>query len=325
MSKYLSHALLQRLQTGNARERLDAGETAVVARSLEHVEQSILETVVAELRSLRFIPTIGGIDPGARLYTWYRSTFVGEAARTGDLGRDLPRVDGSLQAQHTNIASYGAAYGFTVQELREIALAARNGLNIQLDTMRANKAAEVIARKIDNVVAFGDPEDATIKGALNAAEVSIGAAAGVWSGLTAAQLMDELFAMANANLIVSKETMQPDTILLPTAQMLQVTRTPLGTNADRSVLSYFMESMQNAQRPMNVASWPLLNTADAARTGPRAVAYKRDVNVVGAIVPMPFQSQPPQARDLEFVVPCEGICGGAAVKQPLGMYYVDGL
>jgi hypothetical protein len=76
---------------------------------------------------------------------------------------------------------------------------------------------------------------------------------------------------------------------------------------------------------VTVESWPLLSTADAGRTGPRAVAYKRSVDVAGAVVPLAFQSQPPQAQGLEWLIPCEGVCGGAAVKQPLGMYYRDGL
>jgi len=325
MSKYLTPDLTQRLATGAPAQRLDAGETAMVARSLEHVEQRVLETVVAELRALKYIPTIAGIDPGARLYTWYRATKVGEAVRTGDRGKDLPRVDAKLEAMYSTIGSYGASYGYTVQELREIALAARNGINLQLDTLRTQLAAEVIARKIDNVVAFGDPDDATIKGALNNPEVTVGAAAGVWSGLTAQQLVDELFALANVQLLVSKETMMPDTILLPTTQLLLVQKMPYGINNDRSVLSYFMQSMRDAQRTMNIASWPVLALADAELDGPRAVSYRRDENVIGAIVPMPFQSQPPQAEGLEFIVPCEGICGGAVVKQPLGVYYRDGL
>lgn len=323
MNKYLTPALVQQLSSGV--QRFDAGETAVVARSLEHVEQQVLETMFAELRSLRFIPTIPGIDAGATAYTWYRMDYAGEAARTGDRGKDLPRVDLQLVSQYSHIASYGAAYGYTVSELRQIALAAKNGLNVQLDTMRASKAAEVIARKIDSVVAFGDPEDERIKGVLNNDEVDLDTILAPWSGLGAVALVDELFALANVNLIASKEAVQPDTILLPTAQFLQVQRTPIGSNADRSVLSYFMQSMTDSQRVMNVASWPLLAAADVARTGPRAVSYKRDVSVVGAIVPMPFQSQPPQPEGLEFVIPCEGLCGGGVVKQPLGMYYRDGL
>lgn len=326
MNKYLTPALVQQLSSGV--QRFDAGETAVVARSLEHVEQQVLETMFAELRSLRYFPTIPGIDAGATLYTWYRMNYAGEAARTGDRGKDLPRVDLQLVSQYSNIASYGAAYGYTVSELRQIALAAKNGLNVQLDTMRASKAAEVIARKIDSVVAFGDPEDSTISGVINNAEViasSHTVAGTAWADLAEpSDLLDELFLLANVNLIASKEAIQADTILLPTAQFLQVQRTPIGANADRSVLSYFMQSMTDSQRMMNVASWPLLNTGNGSG-GTRAVAYKRDVSIVGAIVPMPFQSQPPQPEGLEFVIPCEGLCGGGVVKQPLGMYYRDGV
>lgn len=304
--------------------RFDANESVVVARALEHVEKKVLEVIYAELRALRYVPQIGGIDPGAKTYTWPLLDFVGEAARSSGRGKDLPRVDASLTENYSAIESYGAAYGYTTHELREIALAASRGYSIALDTMRAKKVAEVIARKIDKVIAFGDTDNANIKGFLNNSLVSIVAAAGVWSGLTADQLLDELFALANASLIVSKETIDADTILLPTAQWLLVSRKPVGTNAERSVLAYFMETMRAAGRNIQVASWPLLATAGAGSVA-RAVAYKRDEDVAGAVVPLPFSSEPAQAKGLEFEVPCESRCGGTVVKQPMGMVYRDGL
>jgi len=306
-------------------QRFDAGETLVIQRSLDHIEQKVTDVLYAEMRALKYVPVIGGIDPGAKTYTFAVMDRVGRAAAAAERGRDLPRADVSLTENTSAIKPYGASYAYTTQELREIAMAAARGLNLALDQARAETAAQMIARKIDELVAFGDANDTRIKGFLNSSSVTVGAAAGTWSGLTDLQLLAELFALANTQLTVSKEVFSPDTILLPTAQHQLVATTPYGTAGLKTVLAFFNEAMREQGRNVEVASWPLLATADALRTGPRAVAYKRSADVAGAIVPLAFQAQPPQAQGLEWVVPCEAVCGGTAVKQPLGIYYRDGL
>lgn len=305
--------------------REDAGESLVIARSLDHVEQHVTETMFPELRALKFFPTIPGIDPGAKTYTFTVINQVGRAEPTSERGKDLPSGDVYLSEHTSGIKAYGAKYSYTSQELREIAYAATRGVNIQLDTARANTVAQMLARKIDTTVAFGDATDTRIKGALNNSNVTVESAPLAWEDMTPEELLAEMFALANRQSVVSKETFQSDAILLPTAHHQLVTTTPLGTAGIKSVMAFFMETMAAAGRTVSVESWPLLATADAARTGPRAVAFKRSVDVVGAIVPAAFLAQTPQADDLEWKIPCECVTGGAAVKQPLGLYYRDGL
>ena len=320
-SKYM------RFVTAHAGEiRCDAGESGIVARALEHIEEQITEVLYAELKAAGYVPAIGGIDPGAALYTWRQGDVVGMATRNGGRSGDLPRADAKVEEFSSRIESYGASYGYSIQQLREIALAARRGFNLQLDQTYAKAAATMIARKIDSVVAFGDADsNGTILGFLNNANVAVQAAAGVWSGLTAAQLLAELFALVNGVVVGSKEAIVPDTILLPQVQLNIVSQTMMGVNSDRSVLSVFRESQQQAGRPIEVAAWPTLETANAGRNGPRAVCYRRDSEIAGSIIPLPFEAQAPEQRGLEITVACEGRCGGAVVRRPMGLIYRDGL
>jgi hypothetical protein len=313
--------------TAHASEiRCDAGESAVVARALEHIEEQITEVLYAELKAALYVPAIGGIDPGAAVFTWRQGDIVGVAKRSSGRSGDLPRADAQTEEFSSKIESYGASYGYTIQQLREVALAARRGFNLQLDQTYAKGAATMIARAIDSVVAFGDADsNSTIRGFLNNASVVTQAAAGLWSGLTAAQLLAELFAMVNGVVVGSKEAIVPDTILLPQVQLNLVSQTMMGVNSDRSVLSVFRESQQQAGRPIEVAAWPTLETANAARTGPRAVCFKRDAEIAGSVIPLPFEAQAPQQVGLEIIVPCEGRCGGAVVRRPMGLIYRDGL
>ena len=310
--------------------RADAGESLAIARSLDHIEQRITEVMYAELRALNFIPTQPGVDPGAKTYSFTVLDRSGRAAIAGSRGMDLPRGNESLSENTSGIEIYGAEYAYSTAELRAIAKS-NSGMGpvIQLETVRATTAAQMIARAIDNVVAFGEPLRATgqapIKGALNNANVTVDTAPLAWENMTPDELLQELFALANNPFVLSKELFRPDTILLPTAHHQLVSTLPYGTAGLKTVLAFFNDAMQNARRSVAVESWPLLSLADAARTGPRALSYVRDVDIVSAIVPAAFLAQPPQAKGLEWVIPCEGICGGAAVKQPLGLYYRDGL
>ncbi len=310
--------------------RADAGESLVIARGLDHIEQRVTEVLYAELRSAMFFPTIGGIDPGAKTYTFTVVDRAGRADIAGPRGKDLPEGSESLTENTSGIETYGAMYGWTTAELRANAMANKGqGPVINLESIRAETAAQMLARKVDSVCAFGEPlrlsGASAIRGVLNNTSVTVETAPMDWEDMTPEELLQELFALANRQFIISKELFTPDTILLPTAHLQLVSTLPYGTAGLKTVLGFFNDAMREQGRTVAVKSWPLLATADAARTGPRAVSYKRDESVAGLIIPAAFIAQPPQANKLRWDIPCEAICGGAAVRQPLGMYYRDGL
>lgn len=306
--------------------REDAGETAVIQRALDYVAAKATEVMYPELRALRFVPEIGEVPLGARSFTFAVQDYQGIAEEVSGAGKSLPRANTSLSENTSTIKTYGMMYAWTTEELRAFSYAAGTGRGpaISLDTSRAKAAQIGIARKLDSVIAFGDPRDSRIKGFLNDSGVTVSTAAINWNSATFAELLSEMLALANNPVVTSKETFTPDTILLPTTylQLVQSVLNPLG---NKSVLQAFNESMQAAGRSVSVESWPLLATADAGLTGPRAVSYVRNKEIVGSIVPALFIAQPPQAVGLEWQVPCEGVCGGAVIRAPLGVYYRDGL
>lgn len=306
--------------------RQDAGEAAVIQRALDYVEARATEVMYPELRALRFFPALTEVPLGPRTFTFAVKDRVGRARRTAGAGRDLPQANITLSENTRAIAGYGAQYGWTTEEMRAFDYARGQGRGpaLSLDTERADVAMEMIAREIDSVIAFGDPEDSRIRGAINDSNVTVSTAAINWNIATFAELLAEMLALANEPVTTSKETFIPNAILLPTAY-LQLVQSVLNAFGTKSVLQAFNDAMQAAGRSVSVESWPKLNLADAGGTGPRAVSYVRDAKVIGSVVPALFLAQPPQANGLRWDVPCEGVCGGAVIKQPLGVYYRDGL
>jgi hypothetical protein len=306
--------------------REDSGEAAVLQRGLDYVAARATEVMYPELRAARFFPTIGEVPLGARTFTFAVMDRQGVARRVTGNGDDLPNAGITLSEVTSAIGSYGAQYGWTTEEMRafDYARGSGRGPALALDTARGDQAQLMIARKIDNVCAFGDPEDSRIRGVLNDSNVTVSTAAINWNSATYAELLSEMIALANEPVTASKEIFRPDSILLPTSY-LQLVQSVQNAQGTKSVLEAFNDAMQAAGRRVSVESWPLLATADAAGTGPRAVSYVRDAEMAGLIIPALFLPQPPQAKGLRWQIPCEGVCGGAAVRAPLSMYYRDGL
>lgn len=306
--------------------RQDANESALIARALDYVASRATEVMYAELKALRFFPIISEVPLGAKTFTFAVLDVTGQAERVTGRGNNLPRAGVKLDEVTAAIASYGAAYGWTTEELRAFDYANGNGRGpaLALDTKRADVAMKMIARKLDSIVAFGDDDDARITGALNNSNVYVGTVGYNWLlvGTTYDQMLSDLLTLANYVVTNSKEVFKPDTILLPTAHLLAI-QAKQNAQGTRSVLQAFNDAMEAAGRNVAVESWPLLATANAAGTGPRAMAYVRDPELIGSIVPAAFIAQPPQARDLEWVVPCEGVCGGAAVRVPVSCVYYE--
>lgn len=302
--------------------RFDAGETAVTARELEHIEQQVTEVLYPDLYAQDFVPLIPGVDAGAEVYTWRQEDYVGEAKVVANRGDDLPSVDVSLTENYHPIRTVGDKYSYTTQELRRFAEMKARGSSIQLDVERAKKAREFIERKIDAMLTTGDTPTG-IKGIANNSNVTLGTLPfGSWTTATAQQILADLQYLERTVYTQSKQRLMADTMLLDPESYAIAMQTPLGVNNDHTVMAFFLASAMSVK---TVRPWWRLSTADAGGTGKRAIAYKRDVTVLGSLIPLIFQAQPPQARGLEFEIPCEARCGGVVVKRPLGVLYADGL
>ena len=66
-----------------------------------------------------------------------------------------------------------------------------------------------------------------------------------------------------------------------------------------------------------------LDTADAAGTGPRAIVFKRSLDVVKGVLPVVYETLPPQYVDRMVVVHASGRCGGVILRGPGGIRYFD--
>lgn len=305
-------------------QHFDANETAFLERELTFKRAKMQEVIYASLEAAKFIPIASDIPPEAKTYAWNVLNKTGRAKVIANGSDDLPRVDVSGIERTGRVITIGAAYGWEVAELAE---AARMGY--LLENKKQEAAQSAIAVEIDNTLATGDTTDETnlpFTGFVNNPDVEaqgiINPDGDPWtSATTAANIFSSLHNMVSEVVqdLGNVTELYPDTMLLPTREFLVASQVRVGPDNDKSVLTSFLE---NSPFIKNVAPWHKL-TGKGAAGASRGIIYRRDDKVLEGVVPYWFQSLPPQARNLEMVVPCKGRAGGVKVYHPAAVRYAD--
>jgi hypothetical protein len=302
-------------------QRFDAGETANFAGALEAVKSKTYDVKYLNLKARDFIPVDGSIPSGADSFSWKSWDWAGMAKILANYADDLPKVDVLAQENTQGIKSLGDSYAYTVQDIRASAMS-----GMSLDSKRAAAARRAVENLIEQLAAVGNAA-AGLPGFLNNTNVPLVTAAlgditGGWDTATASEILEDLHFIVNSVVITTKQTHVPDTLLLPISRYQRIATLTMGGGDNRTVLRVFLE---NNPYIKNVDQWHYLDTADAAGTGPRAIAYHRNPEVVELVIPQEFEQFPPQAKGLAFEVPCHARFGGVTFYYPLGAVYADGI
>jgi hypothetical protein len=305
----------------NPDHRFDANDTAWTERQATQVRSKLFEVKYTDLKAMELIPLATDIAAEPGPYVYNVLDMVGEAKVIAAGSDDLPRVDVSATERSGKVMAIGASYGWDVFELRK---AAR--LNIPLTEQKARSARNAIARQVDKMLASGTTDSQTglgLEGFINNTDVTalgIGVMDHWVLGTTAATVMiAEVNAIVNTIVSATSEAWIPDTIVLPTSRFTIFASAPYGTDADTTALTWFTK---NNPYIKNVTSWHRLTGAGASSKD-RMIVYKRSPDVLEGVVPLVFDQEAPQARNLEMVTPCYAFCGGVKIYHPEAMRYAD--
>lgn len=316
--EYLQNLALQ-VET-HCNVRLDAGETATLARQLEHVYAKTYDVLYTELKARRLVPLDTTVDNAADYFTYQQWDSFGMAKIISNYADDLPRVDALAREFTSPLKSIGSSYAYNIQDMRRSAKAGN-----ALPQRRAKIARRAHELAFDDIVAFGNA-DAGLGGFLNHANVPIvSAVTGQWvtNSATPLQMIADLNALVDSIVLVTKETFVPDTLVLDNKAFQILNSTPMSStgDADKTVLRFFLD---NNPYIKTVEQWNKLNAAGAGGTS-RAVAYKRSEEVLAAVESQPFEQFPPQWRNFEAVIATHSRVGGVRVQYPLAIAYMDDL
>lgn len=297
--------------------RADAGEAGMLELQLEQMRARVYEVQYTELKARKFLPIATDIDTGAETFSYEQTDEVGEAKIITNYSDDLPSASSKTEKITHHIVSLGDSFEYSIQDLRRAAFS-----GVPLDARKAKAARNAYERGLDNLAAVGSSAH-NIGGfvAASGVEISALAAAGAWSTKTGVEMLADLNKLVNEYIVNNKETIMPDTLLLPTAQYLLMSQTQMDTQNSRTLLEAFKASNPSVNM---VEPW---NVFDGSGVGPsdRAVLYRRDPEIVELVIPQEFEVFAPEPRNLAFIVNCHGRTAGTCIYRPLGIRYIDGI
>ena len=300
----------------HADDREDAKFTAVLEKQLEFIKTKTFDIRYPEMKARQLIPVNNDVDPGAETITYRQWDEIGMAQIIGNYSDDLPLIDALVEEFQQKVQGLGAAYEWSIQDLRRSAMSGAN-----LDQRRARAARRSIEQQIENLAATGNAK-AGLNGMANHPNVPIIAAAGVWASATGEEMISDLMTLSASIVSTNKETFLPDTTVIPIVQynLLATTRVSTTGDTNTTALEGFLRSNPWVT---SVGTWNKLVAAGAGAT-PRIVCYRRDSEVLTLEIPQEFEQFPPQAKGLSFLVPVHARIGGVIVYYPLAMAYMDG-
>lgn len=316
------------LQRRALEAHFDANETAFLERELTQLRAKIFQVLYPELLARTLVPKAGDIAPSAETYSFKIYEPIGKAKHIAYKGGDLPRVDVVAREVLGKVRPIGASYGWDINELRE---AARVGT--PLPEMKARAARDTIERGIDETLAFGainesgTRPDIGLTGLVNNSVVEgIGITAGSWWFAGTPPTPQEILAELNSLIAVvgqdSDRVFNANTLVLPVAHHDYIVQTPFSDLTGDSILSVFLKNNRERVPGLSVVPWHTLKTAGVGNK-PRGIVYQKDPMILEGVIPQEYESLPPEARGLEFLINCHARCGGVKIYQPLAMRYID--
>ena len=297
---------------------LDANESAFFKRQLEVIKSNTYDVKWAPNKAIALLPVDSSAGPGATEITWRQYTRVGYAKMVADYASDFPRVD--IYGVEYTVAPHdiGAAYGYSIQEIRRAQLA-----GVPLETRRADAARRAIEDKI-NSVAFSGDTATNLAGFLSCTgatqfTLTSGTSGSTWALKTADEILADMNGMVYAVLSATNGVEAPDTMLLPLAQYNTIITKRLGTYSDSTVYDYFLKTNPYIKR----IEW--LNELKTAGTGSgtRAIVFKNDADHLQLILPVPFEQFDADKKGMTYTIPCMARIGGVVTYYPLSVAYLD--
>lgn len=300
--------------------RLDAGESAFFTRELEYIKRRTYDQKLRNLKAKQLIPVSNEAPSGFGEITWRRYDAVGIAKIIADYARDFPRVDIFGTEESVKVHGMGAAYGYSIKEIRRSRVVGK-----RLDQRRAAAARRAVEELSDDIAWNGD-DDYNIQGFIdypNITEYTVPdpGSGTEWVNKSGLEILADMNGIVSLVIETTFGVEAPDTMLLPIEQFNIINDMPIGDNADKTILQFFLTN----NRFIDTVEWVVDLAGAGASATDRMMVYTRDEEHLTLEIPQPFEQFPPQQRGMEFEIMTHEETGGVIIYYPQAVAYGDGI
>jgi hypothetical protein len=307
-------------------ERLDANESVFFERQLKYAKRRSYDVLYADLGAREWLPISTDNAEWAKTITYEQYDNRGAAAWIASYADDLPRCDVVAKEFSVPARPFGESYGWNIDEIQ-----ASNALNKNLNTRKAESAASAF-RQFENDVAWfaqGGKADAGVTGLLYNANITISnAPTGTWSTATPDQIIADVnFAINNVR-VLTKNVEKPNRCLMGIDAFTQISTQRL-TDTNVTILSFLRENHPGVKFGAlneldDVSPKPSTPTVAGSSTN-IILVYTADETKLALEVVRDYTTEPPERRNLEYVVNTHGKTAGVSVYYPLSVHIVEGI
>ncbi len=310
----------------NVSSRFDSNEAIFLTRELENIDLTDYVELFAGLMSRKLIPPVQNLAPLDLAYTYRMWSVQGEARVSGPGSNDSSRITVTRKEKTVPIKEIPVEFGWPVDDIKRAA-----SKNIRLEQNTIQGAMMTVARKIDRMLAFGEP-GTDCRGLLNNDDVSDASTpvtkTGSGTAWTPACKPSELLADlkivvndARARLLQASASYDgmPEfdkwVIAVPTYHM-GLLDTPRSDNSDTTIL----DMAKRSQYVEDVVEWNLLGTADDG--DPMIIAFPRNSMCLGGLIARDWEQRAPQEDGHDIIIPAIASCGGTVIRYPVAVNYL---
>lgn len=321
--------LAMQLETGrvDAVSVMDAGESLWFARQLEYIRPGLFEIQYPELKGKQIVPVNSVVAPGAEQYTYRAFDHVGEAIVMSDYTKVSPRSDVSGKESTQVIRGLTTSYGYNLQEMRAAMLA-----QLPLDVRKAMAARDLMERKLDDVIFFGDGSSGlsgfcNLSSGTTSYTVANGNVSGnqLWLTKSPDEIAQDMHGIINNVVTQTLEVEQPDTLCMGLVPYGYISTRRMSDGSNQTILDFFLRTSPHCKQVIPTFKLDYANRAAWSGSSGRMVALRQDPMKLEAIIPQEFEQLPPQMEGFETKTICHARTGGVVAYFPASISYGDGI
>lgn len=295
----------------------DQSTLGFVISQTEKIETTVWQKKYPEITYATDIPVDTTGNKWISGVTFFSRDDVGKAALMSGKADDVPMANTTREKHSTGVEMGGIGYEFSDEEIGQAQM-----LGMDLNADGALAARRSYERFVDDAAYLGNSELDNGEGLYSLSSAVSTPASTPWDNpsVTADSILEDVNKMLTRIYDGTHGMEYADTLHISTKAFGAISSKRLSDHSDTTVLEY----VKTANIYTATTGQPLRVRGDYRLAG-KAVAYRRDPEVLRLHIPMPLEFKAPETRGLYTVVNGRFRLSGLEVRTPKAIEYLTGV